>query len=75
MTVPSTATYGLAALPTIQINQASATVYGAALAPGFAGFWQLAFQVPASTANGDTQVFGVISGKPTTNVPTLTVHN
>ncbi len=75
MTVPATATYSLPKLPTVELNQTQATVYGAALAPGFAGLWQLAFQVPAAMPNGDTQVFAVISGTPGTNVPTLTVHN
>jgi uncharacterized protein (TIGR03437 family) len=48
-------------------------VYGAALAPGFAGLYQLAFQVPPSLGDGTYQVFATVGG-PANNVPMLTVQ-
>jgi uncharacterized protein (TIGR03437 family) len=72
--VPSDKTCSTTAAPTVLLNLVNATVYGAALAPGFAGLYQLAFQVPASLPDGDYQVFatvGVASG----NVPMLTVKH
>jgi uncharacterized protein (TIGR03437 family) len=73
MTVPTTQTYSTTALPTISVNLVPATVYGAALAPGYAGLYQIAFQVPASLPNGSYQVVLAIGGTPSTNVPNLTV--
>jgi len=74
ITTPATQTYSTTALPTISVNLVSATVYGAALAPGYAGLYQVAFQVPASLPNGTYQVVFNIAGAPSTNVPMLTVH-
>jgi len=71
--VPSSATYSTTSAPTVQVNLVGATVYGAALAPGFAGLYQLAFQVPPSLGNGTYQVFATV-GSPANNVPMLTVH-
>jgi uncharacterized protein (TIGR03437 family) len=71
--VPSDKTYSSTAVPTVEVNLVSAMVYGAALAPGFAGLYQLAFQVPASLADGDYQVFATV-GAPSGNVPMLTVQ-
>ena len=39
-----------------------ATVYGAALAPGFAALYQVAIQVPLSLPGGDHPVVGTING-------------
>ncbi|MGP0070526.1 MAG: SBBP repeat-containing protein [Bryobacteraceae bacterium] len=49
-------------LPTVTVDNVSATVYGAALAPGFAGLYQVAIQVPASLGNGDWPVVAAIGG-------------
>ncbi|MGA2881629.1 MAG: IPT/TIG domain-containing protein [Bryobacteraceae bacterium] len=73
MVVPSDKTYSITAAPTVEVNLVPATVYGAALAPGFAGLYQMAFQVPAALADGDYQVFATV-GVPSANVPTLTVQ-
>jgi uncharacterized protein (TIGR03437 family) len=70
--VPSDKTYSVIAVPTVQVNLVNSTVYGAALAPGFAGLYQLAFQVPPSLPDGDYQVFATISA-PSANIPMLTV--
>jgi uncharacterized protein (TIGR03437 family) len=46
----------------VTINNVPATVYGAALAPGFAGLCQVAIQVPPSLADGDWTVQASIGG-------------
>jgi uncharacterized protein (TIGR03437 family) len=51
--IPGNQTYSTSTLPTVTINNIPATVYGAALAPGFAGLYQVAIQVPATLADGD----------------------
>ncbi len=72
LVVPSGKTYSTTAAPTVEVNLVSATVYGAALAPGFAGLYQLAFQVP-QLPDGDYQLFAIV-GEPAANVPMLTVQ-
>ena len=59
---PGDQTYATLVLPTVTINNVPATVYGAALAPGFAGLYQVAVQVPASLADGDWAVVATIGG-------------
>ena len=51
--VPGDQTYSTANNVTVTINNTPATVFGTALAPGFAGLYQVAIQVPASLADGD----------------------
>ncbi len=60
--VPGNLTYSTSALPTVTINNIPARVYGAALAPGFAGLYQVAIQLPSSLVNGDWPVVASISG-------------
>src|SRR5205085_12258724 len=60
--VPSDRTYSSAAAPTVTINNAQATVYGAALASGYAGLYQVAIQVPASLPDGDWPIVANIGG-------------
>jgi uncharacterized protein (TIGR03437 family) len=59
---PSDTTYSTSPAPTITIDNVPATVYGAALAPGFAGLVQVAIQVPTSLGNGDWPVVASIGG-------------
>lgn len=60
--VPSDRIYATQALPAVTVNNVSATVYGAALAPGFAGLYQVAIQAPASLGDGDWPVVASIGG-------------
>jgi uncharacterized protein (TIGR03437 family) len=60
--VPSTVTYSTSSAPSVTIKNVAATVYGAALAPGFAGLYQVAIQVPNSLANGDWPLSVSIGG-------------
>lgn len=50
--VPSDQQYSASTPPTVTIGGASATVYGTALAAGFAGLYQVAIQVPSTLAAG-----------------------
>ena len=78
---PADKTYPTGTPVTVSINNVPATVYGAALAPGYAGLYQVAIQVPASLANGDWPIVAT-AGSATffdlTSSPggvILTVHN
>jgi uncharacterized protein (TIGR03437 family) len=53
---PSDKSYLVTPNPTITIGNTGAQVFGAALAPGFAGLYQVAIQVPNSTPDGDIPI-------------------
>ncbi len=59
---PSNTTYNTDTLPTVTVDNVAATVYGAALAPGFAGLYQVAIQVPSSLSAGNWPVVATIGG-------------
>jgi uncharacterized protein (TIGR03437 family) len=71
---PSDQTYSTSTLPSVTVGNIPATVYGAALAPGFAGLYQIAIQVPTSLANGDWPVQATIAGVQSPNSLVLTVQ-
>ncbi len=54
--VPSTQLYSVLNPPNITVGGIQATVYGAALAPGFAGLYQIAIQIPPAVGGGDQPV-------------------
>jgi uncharacterized protein (TIGR03437 family) len=72
--VPSDRTYATATLPSINIGNIPATVDGAALAPGSAGLYQIAVQVPGSLTDGDWPVQASIGGVLSPAGTILTVH-
>jgi uncharacterized protein (TIGR03437 family) len=72
--VPGDQTYSTSTLPTVTINGVAATVYGAALAPGFAGLYQIAIQVPPSLGNGTWPVVATIGGVSSPGGLSLSVH-
>ncbi len=72
---PSDQTYSTATLPTVTVGGMSATVYGAALAPGFAGLYQIAIQVPTALGNGEWPVVAAIGGVQSLPGIVLTVQN
>jgi uncharacterized protein (TIGR03437 family) len=78
---PSDKTYSTSTPVTVTINNIPATVYGAALAPGYAGLYQVAIQVPTSLANGDWPIVATIGSAALFNVTSspggviLTVQN
>jgi uncharacterized protein (TIGR03437 family) len=71
---PSDQTYSTSTLPTVTIDNVSATVYGAALAPGFAGLYQIAIQVPSTLGNGDWPVVASIGAVSSPNGVVLAVQ-
>lgn len=48
---------------TVTIGNQTATVYGAALASGFAALYQVAIQIPTSLADGDYPVVATVAGQ------------
>lgn len=64
--------YNTVSLPSLLLLTTNATVFGAALAPGFAGLYQIAFQVP-NFSDGDYPINATIGGVPFLGSVTLTV--
>jgi uncharacterized protein (TIGR03437 family) len=60
--IPGNGSYPTASAPVITVNKIQAVVYGAALAPGSAGLYQIAIQVPPSLADGDWPIQASIGG-------------
>jgi len=73
--VPSDRIYASGTAPTVTINNVTATVYGAALAPGYAGLYQVAIQVPNSLADGDWPIVASIGGAQSSAGVVLSVHH
>jgi uncharacterized protein (TIGR03437 family) len=71
---PSSVTYNTSTMPTIDIDKVSAKVFGAALAPGFAGLYQVAIEVPGSLGNGDWPIVATIGGVSSPSGMVLTVQ-
>ena len=71
--VPSDATYSTTNLVSVTVGGTKATVYGAALAPGFAALYQIAIQVPA-LANGDYPIVASVGGVSSPSTTLLTVQ-
>ena len=60
--IPSDKTYIAANPVSVTIGGLPAQVYGTALAPGFAGLYQVAIQIPPNTPDGDLPVIASIPG-------------
>ncbi len=72
--VPSDQTYATSTLPTVMIDNLPATVYGAALASGSVGLYQVAIQVPSTLADGDWPIQASIGGTLSPAGTILSVH-
>jgi uncharacterized protein (TIGR03437 family) len=59
---PGKGTYSTSTLPEVTLNGVPVKVYGAALAAGDGGLYQIAIQVPSSMANGNWPVRATIGG-------------
>lgn len=59
---PSDQTYSSSTAPKVTVGGITATVYGAALAPGFGGLYQVAIQVPSSLGDGDWPIIASVGG-------------
>lgn len=71
---PSGTTYNTASAVSVKLGTTPATVYGAALAPGYAGLYQIAIQIPASLADGDYPIVATISGERSPSTTLITVQ-
>jgi uncharacterized protein (TIGR03437 family) len=60
--LPADKTYSTANPVTVTVGATPAQVYGTALAPGFAGLYQVAIQIPPSAPDGDLPVVATVSG-------------
>jgi len=60
--------------PTLTLNGTSIPIYFSGLTPGYVGLYQMNFQVPATTPNGDAQLV-VTQGGMQSNSTILPVHN
>jgi uncharacterized protein (TIGR03437 family) len=60
---------------TVTIGNQPATVFGAALAPGFAALYQVAIQIPNSLADGDYPVVATVSGQSSAATAMITVQH
>jgi uncharacterized protein (TIGR03437 family) len=58
---------------TVMIGATAATVYGAALSPGFAALYQVAIQVPTTLANGTYPIVATVNGASSPATVMLTV--
>jgi uncharacterized protein (TIGR03437 family) len=59
---PSKGTYSTTTLPKVTLNGVAVMVYGAALAAGDGGLYQVAIQVPSTMADGNWEVEATIGG-------------
>lgn len=71
---PSDHTYSTSTKPTVTVGNMPAKVYGAALASGFAGLYQVAIQVPTSLTSGQWPVVATIGGVSSPNSLVLSVQ-
>jgi uncharacterized protein (TIGR03437 family) len=70
---PSDTTYNTASQVSLKIGTKTAVVYGAALAPGFVGLYQVAIQIP-QLADGDYPVVASVSGGSSPSTTLITVQ-
>ena len=62
VSVPGNGSYPTATSPTVTIGNTAAIVYDSALAPGSAGLYQIAIQVPNTLADGERPIQAGIGG-------------
>ena len=71
--MPSDQLYLVPVQPSVTIGDSSATVIGAALAPGSAGLYQVSVRIPTSLADGDQPIVLTQAGYSSPNAVYLTV--
>jgi uncharacterized protein (TIGR03437 family) len=72
--VPTTTTYNVASPVTVTVGGVACVVYGAALAPGYAGLYQVAIQIPTSLANGDYALVATLGTAQSPSTTLITVQ-
>ncbi len=75
VSVPASGGYSTASAPTVKVNGTAATVYGGALAPGSAGLYQIAIQVPSTLGDGDWPIQATIGNIASPTGTILSVHH
>jgi uncharacterized protein (TIGR03437 family) len=60
---------------TVTVGNLQATVYVAALAPGFAALYQVAIQIPPAIADGDFPVVATVGGQASPATAVITVQH
>ena len=75
LAVPGDKAYSTSSPPGITMDNVTATVYGAALAPGSVGLYQIAILVPPSLADGDWPIQALIGGVSSPAGTILSVHH
>jgi uncharacterized protein (TIGR03437 family) len=73
METPSTTTYNTANKVSVTVGGMAATFYGAALAPSYAGLYQIAIQIPASLTDNDYPVVATVNGVQSPSSTLITV--
>ncbi|HTR38055.1 MAG TPA: SBBP repeat-containing protein [Bryobacteraceae bacterium] len=71
---PTDQTYSSSTAPKVTVGGITAAVYGAALAPGFGGLYQVAIQVPPSLGDGDWPIVASVGGSSSPSGVVLTVQ-
>jgi uncharacterized protein (TIGR03437 family) len=74
VSVPASGDYSTASAPVVTVNSIPATVYGGALAPGSAGLYQIAIQVPSALADSDWPIQATIGSIASPAGTILSVH-
>jgi uncharacterized protein (TIGR03437 family) len=72
--VPSGTTYNTANAVTVTVGGVTANVFGAALASGAAGLYQVAITIPTTLANGDYPIVASVGGAPSPSSTLITVQ-
>ena len=72
--VPGDQAYATSTLPAVMIDNIPATVYGAALASGAVGLYQVAIQVPSTIPDGDWPIQASIGSVASPAGTILTIH-
>ncbi len=72
--VPSDTAYATTTLPSVTIDNLPAQVFGAALASGSVGLYQIAIQIPPALADGDWPIQASIGGVLSPAGTILSVH-
>ena len=73
--LPSDTTYATANPVTVTVGGIAAQIYSATLAPGFAGLYQVAIQIPLSAPDGDLPVVATVSGAQSAASALITVQH
>jgi uncharacterized protein (TIGR03437 family) len=73
--IPGTSTFSTVNTVTVTVGGQPATVYGSALAAGFAALFQVAIQVPDGLLDGDYPVVATVNGAKSPATTMLTIKN